>query len=221
MKRKSAFTLAEILVVLAIIGIVATLTLPGLLMSYRDKTYASQLQRTYNLISNAAAAQMLEDDVDDLSKSTITTATGVENFIKKNLKVSNDCNFGQVADYCFADKYFSFEKSSTTKTIKQVAASSKYNTFSGNTRCYLLNTGATICMQPMKEYKLGGDYAGIIIDTNGQAGPNVNGLDLFRFAMDQYGNMNSTPEYKCAAFPAGWDTCFLNYIRKTGWKMYK
>ncbi len=218
MKRKSAFTLAEILVVLAIIGIVATLTLPGLLMSYRDKTYISQLQRTYNLISNAAAAQMLEDDVDDLSKSTITTANGVGDFIKKNLKVSNDCSYGNEKDYCFADKYFNFEKAATTKTISKVSELSKYNKFSKNTRCFLLNTGATICMQPMNENKQG--YAGIIIDTNGQAGPNVNGLDLFRMSMDKDGNVVRNPDDSCTV-PSGWNTCFLNYIRKTGWKMYK
>lgn len=203
MTKRRAFTLAEILIVLAIIGVVATLTLPGLLMSYRDRTYVAQLQRTYNSLSNAATAQMLADDVDDLSKSSMTNSKGIEEFIRNNLKVSNDC--GSNTGDCFAGDYSDFNKS-TTKSAYDLSSWP-----GSDKRCYLLNTGASICMGPMSQ----NGYANIMIDTNGQAGPNVNGLDLFRLSMDKYGNMSST------GGTSGFEYGFFEYIRRHGWVMYK
>ena len=53
--KKYGFTLTEILIALAIIGVVSALTLPGLMTSYQEKTFVTQLQTVYNLLTNAAA----------------------------------------------------------------------------------------------------------------------------------------------------------------------
>lgn len=45
--KKSAFTLAETLIILGIIGIVAALTIPGLLNNYLKKQTATQLQNQF------------------------------------------------------------------------------------------------------------------------------------------------------------------------------
>ena len=39
MKKRRAFTLAEVLITLAIIGIVAAITIPSIVTSYKDKQY--------------------------------------------------------------------------------------------------------------------------------------------------------------------------------------
>ena len=49
----SAFTLAEVLITLGIIGVVATLTLPTLITNYKNKEYATRAKRTYSLINQA------------------------------------------------------------------------------------------------------------------------------------------------------------------------
>ena len=43
--RKNSFTLAEILVAMAIIGVVAALTVPSLSEAYRKRVLTTQLQR--------------------------------------------------------------------------------------------------------------------------------------------------------------------------------
>ena len=53
LKEKAAFTLAEVLITLGIIGIVAALTMPMLIAKYQKLVTATQLKRTYSLLYNA------------------------------------------------------------------------------------------------------------------------------------------------------------------------
>ena len=48
-----AFTLAEVLITLAIIGIVAALTIPNLIFKYQEKQTVSRLTKAYSTINNA------------------------------------------------------------------------------------------------------------------------------------------------------------------------
>ena len=50
---KSAFTLAETLITLAIIGVVAALTIPSLVQRFQERQYVSQLKKTYAVLQNA------------------------------------------------------------------------------------------------------------------------------------------------------------------------
>ena len=52
-EKKSAFTLAEVLITLGIIGIVAAMTLPTLLGRYKEKETVTRLKKTYSILSQA------------------------------------------------------------------------------------------------------------------------------------------------------------------------
>lgn len=49
--KNFGFTLAEVLITLGIIGVVAALTLPSLIQSYRDKAIVAQTKKTYSTFS--------------------------------------------------------------------------------------------------------------------------------------------------------------------------
>ena len=51
--RKAAFTMAEVLITLGIIGIVAAMTLPSLIGRWKDKEYEVRAKRTFSLINQA------------------------------------------------------------------------------------------------------------------------------------------------------------------------
>ena len=51
--RKAAFTLAEVLIALGIIGVVAALTLPSLIAKYQEKVLVNQAKKNYALVTNA------------------------------------------------------------------------------------------------------------------------------------------------------------------------
>ena len=46
--RKAAFTLAEVLITLGIIGVVSAMTVPTLMQNYQRQSYVTQLHKTYN-----------------------------------------------------------------------------------------------------------------------------------------------------------------------------
>ena len=50
---KKAFTLAEVLITLGIIGIVAAMTLPSLIANYQKKVTVNRLKQAYSMINQA------------------------------------------------------------------------------------------------------------------------------------------------------------------------
>ena len=51
--KRAAFTLAEVLITLGIIGVVAALTLPAVITKYQKKQTATQLKKVYTTLSQA------------------------------------------------------------------------------------------------------------------------------------------------------------------------
>ena len=64
-QREAAFTLAEVLITLGIIGIVAAMTLPSVISKYQEKQTVTQLNATYSLLSQAI--ERMVDDNGDIS----------------------------------------------------------------------------------------------------------------------------------------------------------
>ncbi len=46
---KKAFTLAEVLITLGVIGVVAAMTMPSLVANYQKKVWVNQLKKLYQL----------------------------------------------------------------------------------------------------------------------------------------------------------------------------
>ena len=58
---KVAFTLAEVLITLAIIGIVAAITIPTLISNYQKKVVSAKIQRYYSMINQAIKMSSIEN----------------------------------------------------------------------------------------------------------------------------------------------------------------
>ena len=87
MKRMRAFTLAEVLVTLGIIGVVSAMTVPSLMQNYQRQSYVTQLHKVYNEIQQAAVSQMNSKNALNLIEAGINSQTAANNFIKDNFKV--------------------------------------------------------------------------------------------------------------------------------------
>ena len=98
MKKKTGFTLAEILITLAIIGIVAAITLPSLLVNVNEKAWDAQKKALHARLAQAIGQMntlggygtYTED-----AEGTATTDTAAESFIldalSKVYKINNVC----------------------------------------------------------------------------------------------------------------------------------
>ena len=72
--KKSAFTLAEVLITLGIIGVVAAITLPSLIQKYQKKTYIEGLKVGISIFEQGFKAAMADDGVDNLPDTQLYKA---------------------------------------------------------------------------------------------------------------------------------------------------
>ena len=73
--KKAAFTLAEVLITLGIIGVVAAMTLPSLIQNYHEKQRVTQLKKAYSVMQNAFL--MAQEEYGDVTYWGLTiTNTG-------------------------------------------------------------------------------------------------------------------------------------------------
>ena len=62
-KRKFAFTLAEVLITLGIIGVVAAMTIPTLISNFQKRAWETILKEDYALVSEGLLRLMADDQV--------------------------------------------------------------------------------------------------------------------------------------------------------------
>ena len=106
--RRAAFTLAEVLITLGIIGVVAALTLPTLIQNHQKQVYVTQLKKAYSTLGNAFNKMAVDEDVVDWKQtncgSSLSTATCMEaltkqmNIVKK--KDNSSCSTAWSGDFC-------------------------------------------------------------------------------------------------------------------------
>lgn len=68
---KKAFTLAEVLITLAIVGIVATMTIPTLTTKYRYKSYETSLFKAKSMFAQATQMLLIQNGISKLSHMEI------------------------------------------------------------------------------------------------------------------------------------------------------
>lgn len=203
--RKNAFTLAEVLVTLGIIGVVSAMTLPTLVKNHQRQVYVTQLHKVVNELSQAAELYITDRNSIGLKETPLYNSdVGLRNFIKNYFKVVKDC--GTSTNGCFADKYKSIDGSKTVT----------YNTITCNI-VFTLASGASICADTHDDNKR---IIGIEVDINGKQGPNIFGRDFFYLSIDNNGTVFDEYEYDEKTFTVSspWSPYFAK-ILNDGWKM--
>lgn len=213
---KKAFTLAEVLITLAVIGVVAALTLPNVLANFRERTYIASLQKAYNQMSNAIAQYMAVENLDNLAQSDLRDSSGRDKFLYKYFKVQKDC--GSSMNGCFSNSYYDVNRY-TTYSFNYPGDQNGW-LMGGDYKCVVIDTGAGICLSTAQ-------YDGTVkvtLDTNGSANPNINGRDFFQFfisADGRVGSTNNTGDYVGVGYSycSGISYGCLSKIISDGWTM--
>ena len=60
-KKRKAFTLAEVLITLAIIGVVAAVTIPTLVQKYKEQVTVTKVKKAYAVLTNAMQMAIIEN----------------------------------------------------------------------------------------------------------------------------------------------------------------
>ena len=94
MKRKAAFTLAEVLITLGIIGVVAAITLPALIENVTERKNS---ERHANIVYKVTQAMEMMKVHGELGRRYDTTEAFVDE-LQKYLKISKRCDANHIAD---------------------------------------------------------------------------------------------------------------------------
>ena len=176
-KSYFAFTLAEVLITLGIIGIVAAMTMPILIGKYTTKVRVTALKKSYSVLSQALlravadygdpAGWSFSDYVYEDEKGDTQSRHYMDlDIITKYMTFAQDC--GHEAKGCFGQKY---EKLNGSKE-RDFEKLPYY-------RKIVTSDGTAIAM-----HGYGSEPAGrgeIWVDVNGKKAPNVVGEDMFLF----------------------------------------
>lgn len=227
---KKGFTLAEVLITLGVVGVVAVLTVPGVMKNYANRMYVSELQKVYAQIAEAAQNIMNDEHVDDFRETLASASTPSGCPADKN-----KCTQG--VGY-FLNNYFKTVKlncgtsgdSSCAKGANFYRRLDNQYTTQGLSHCVQLVSGAVICGTYNSSNKCLTTY----VDVNGLAQPNVAGRDVFGIdirnngTLADYGSGCSSNSLGVAAsgcgsgaleHPAAASAGCLNNIMQAGWKM--
>lgn len=185
--RHTGFTLAEVLITLGIIGVVAALTIPALIQNSQKQEYVTKLKKAYSTI-NQALVQMANDNgcPGDLKCTGIFSAsndnTAVGAIFTKYFKVAKDCGVQHGAGCFSATTNGNYDGTGGTyyqddtdhyKFITSDGMSISFDSSLTNCGNSTYSTGAT--------GNLTQECAFAFIDVNGPAGPNRSGRDFFEF----------------------------------------
>jgi prepilin-type N-terminal cleavage/methylation domain-containing protein len=83
---KKGFTLAEVLITLAIIGVVAALTIPAVTKNYKATELKTQFKKSYSILNQAIARMYMEEGV-VVSKIDSPSGNAFYNISKNYLKI--------------------------------------------------------------------------------------------------------------------------------------
>lgn len=206
--KKNGFTLTEALLALAIIGIVAALTIPSVTLEHRKRTYGASLAAAVSDFETAMSFLIMRDGVDNLLEtrawkvadeegeiSSGSIDENVEKFVNNlNKTLRIDSYYNNYKDY------YKDAKINLLNGSEYNPATDNYSNFSQSIIITSKNTAYSLCMlsntgdigarnyQTEKDIlNAGGNLylsaMDVTIDVNGLDKPNTFGRDIFHYKL--------------------------------------
>lgn len=169
---KKGFTLAEVLITLGIIGVVAALTLPSLITNYRKKQTVAQLKKVYSELSQAAQMSVVQNG--DM-KNWDYSLTGEEFF---NTYLSNFIKMGSQNVEDAKKAGVVYIKASGEEEVS-------FTNLYDSGKIFTLASGSQIIMDTVSN--LTTTRQTVLVDLNGFKKPNRIGVDVFAFSVTHNG----------------------------------
>ena len=185
--KKLGFTLAEILIALAVIGIAAAMTIPILMQNIGEQQYKSAWKNTYAAV--VSAATLIANDNSGTLKDVFTNGSNMQTTFLGKLNYVKSCD-NNVEGNCWSSGWKNYVGTAATSlgtTVPgAVLSNGAYVVFGWTTKdCSTVDgLGAFDC-------------GSIYVDVNGSTNPNRAGKDIFRLHVQSggiipYGATNGT-----------------------------
>lgn len=183
MKKLKGFTIAEVLITLGIIGIVAEVTIPVLVSNLQGQFFVSKLQKTYTTIN-----QVLIKLANDYGCGGDLRCTGLfdsssslqilGDTLVRYFNVSKNCQL-EADQGCMSNSVGPNYDGTGTRSTTMDSVNYRFVTIDGVS--IMLLSPIDSCSQNLGLTYLSQVCGQVFIDVNGLKGPNNYGRDIFRF----------------------------------------
>lgn len=232
---KSAFTLAEVLITLGIIGVVAAMTIPTLISKINDLRNVAILKEDYSILQQVMKSAYNEGATGfDVGESN--SEVNMKNWFNKYL-----APYMRVEKLCIGEKGCWSEQNHKTLAGMNWVRDNKDGPGFGPGRlplCFVLSNGSQVCIDDYPDpwlykdfgisYPLSDGEAGMVffVDVNGSKQPNVLGKDTFVLVAmaDQFvpaGNNLSQDEIRKDCSKQGTGEFCAWVVKNSGWQIPK
>lgn len=160
--KKTGFTLAEILIVLGIVGIIAALSIPTLVSEHQKRIYATSLSAAISNLENAASAVIMKSGVNYLDE--LADGEFIDR-LRESLVLEDDTINIDGTEYLTGKNNIAYN----------ISVSPEERQDEDNT----IAQGGNLVAK----------YADVIIDVNGEAKPNTDGRDRFYLVLGHDGKL--------------------------------
>lgn len=215
--KKSGFTLAEVLITMGIVGVIAALTTPTLITSSRNQANAAKLSSAISVMENALTSLVISEGTDDIVDTELWNywedANGFAEEIGKYLKIIS---------YKYADSTIP-EGYSEIKTVNGTSLKAMPNmdgqfislTLPSGAVAFLAESGVALTTAQEETAAAAGGAlfscpAYLTIDVNGIEAPNRVGRDIFCFIVGPDGKLYPYGGKDVAIFKGGSATSTWN-----------
>ena len=189
--RKVAFTLAEVLITIAIVGAVAAMTLPNLIQKQREQIIVRKVQRIYSILSQAYRLAIAENGAvsdwgiikrDNYGLERAENAILIRDKLISGLKISLLCDTTSTLKNCgVGNRYI---KNGGLDAGASVAGAQLSD---GTSLVFVANTPGNNNTFIRGSGPLSQTFGLIGVDINGLKKPNTNGRDYFVFNLTNDG----------------------------------
>ena len=199
---KTAFTLAEVLITLEIIGVVAVLTLPNLIQSHNEKAW-STAQDVFTKRLEVATRQMNTEE----KLAGYDNTMDFVNELKKYIKITRICDSDEITK-CFAKEviWSDGEEPIDMSTIQNAASLGQEDWDTDTVAVQFANgVNAIIAYNPNatqdpynNQFSATSNSMAILYDVSGNKNPNTNGKDIGKINVEQLAGVTGCmiPELK-------------------------
>ena len=186
-RKYRAFTLAEVLITLVILGLVAALTIPSLINKVQDRLQITTFKKVYSMFSDAYSLMLIEErnpatwDWPSLNQAG-GTRTDDENYfaqkLNKYLSVKKYCGSGHYGCFDYGWPYIGHGNSKAFYNLNKTNQRS-VQSYHGMTTLKNDVRYQVYLPKPTGPDSFGGYIGVILVDVNGPKGPNRLGYDVF------------------------------------------
>lgn len=209
LKKLKGFTLAEVLITLTIIGVVAAISIPTLISKYTKHTYVVGLKKAYSQLSNAVKMVPVSEgcpdgdlscagwnDYNTYEGKTFSFLNGKRSYmISKQFKVDKLCGGTDngITSTGILYKCLGYDSQHDISDLDLSGVANAFVTADGT--IFFSSVGGIIPGD-----NTGSDVYQVYVDVNGPKGPNEIGRDLFSFFV---GNSNPYNVPEGTVIPTG------------------